>query len=284
MTTLGSQLWTGKLSVPQNLQARRLELLMVVSCLNQVTSVVIISHMKVAKQSDGSTTTTMLAFGRLEKSDFCEHTTCSAYLQGAALHLPLAMTLKLQDRLAGNRPQRPLALMREAFPGDPLVSKMTARWITNWFQRRRQPPFSTKAALEKWINDLAPETHDGHDPYCFMHNIKEDGSCFVAGFTIPNLIPNALRRQGEDYLSIDGQFSITVEGFTMQIVGTYDRAHHLLPLAVCVATKERKKALREEVEEDGMPWRRQRAWPIMQTPSETSSLRSSPASRSQTAS
>ena len=21
----------------------------------------------------------------------------------------------------------------------------------------------------KWINDLASETHDGHDPYCFMH-------------------------------------------------------------------------------------------------------------------
>ena len=47
----------------------------------------------------------------------------------------------------------------------------------------------------------------------------------------------------------------------MQIVGTCDRAHHVLPLAVCVASAERKKvvcpflaALREEVEKDGMPW------------------------------
>ena len=47
----------------------------------------------------------------------------------------------------------------------------------------------------------------------------------------------------------------------MQFVGTCDRAHHLLPLAVCVATTERKEvvcpflaALREEVEKDGMPW------------------------------
>ena len=81
--------------------------------------------------------------------------------------------------------------MREAFPGDPLVSEMTARWITNWSQRRRPPPPSTNAALEKWINDLAPETHDRHDQYCFMHTVKEDGSCFVAGFTTPNLIRNA---------------------------------------------------------------------------------------------
>ena len=47
----------------------------------------------------------------------------------------------------------------------------------------------------------------------------------------------------------------------MQIVGTCDRAHHLLPLAVCVATAERKEVVRpflaalcEEVEKDGMPW------------------------------
>ena len=123
------------------------------------------------------------------------------------------------------------------------------------------PPPSTKAALEKWLNDLAPETNDEHDPYCFMYTINEDGSCFVAGFTTPNLIRNARRRRGEDYLSIDGQFSITVEGFTMQIVGTCDRAHHLLPLAVCVATAECKEvvrpflaALRAEVEKDSMPW------------------------------
>ena len=106
-----------------------------------------------------------------------------------------------------------------------------------------RPPPSTKAALEKWINDLAPETNDGHDPYCFMHTIKEDGSCFVAGFTTPNLIRNARRGQGEDYLSIDRQLLITVEGFTMQIVGTCDRAHHLLPLAVCVPTAERKEVV-----------------------------------------
>ena len=62
MRTLGSQLCTGKPSVPQNLQARRLEVLMVVSC-PQVTTVVMIVHMKVAKPSDVSTTTTMLAVG-----------------------------------------------------------------------------------------------------------------------------------------------------------------------------------------------------------------------------
>ena len=118
-------------------------------------------------------------------------------MQDTALHLPLAMTLKLQDLLAGNCPQRALALMREAFPGDPLVSKMTAWWITNWSQRRMPPPASTKAALEKRINDLAPETNDRHDPYCFMHTIKEDGSCFVAGFTTPNLIRDAQRNGGE---------------------------------------------------------------------------------------
>ena len=103
--------------------------------------------------------------------------------------------------------------MREAFSGDPLVNKTTARWITNWSQRRMPPPHSTKAALQKWINDLAPEMHDGHDPYCFMHTVKEDGSCFLAGFTTRNLIRNARRGRGEDYLSIDGQFLITVESF-----------------------------------------------------------------------
>ena len=41
---------------------------MVVSCLNQDIAVVMIVHMKVAKPSDGSTTTTMLAVGGLEKS------------------------------------------------------------------------------------------------------------------------------------------------------------------------------------------------------------------------
>ena len=68
MRTLGLHFWTGKPSVPQNLQARQLELLMVVSCLNKVTTVVMIVRMKLAKPSDGSTTTTMLAVGGLEKS------------------------------------------------------------------------------------------------------------------------------------------------------------------------------------------------------------------------
>ena len=203
------------------LQARRLELLMVISCLDQVTTIVMIVHIKVAKPSDGSTMTTMLAVG-WSKVGIYEHATHSAYMQGTALHLPLAITLKLQDLLAGNCLQRALALMREAFPGDPLVSKMTARWVTNWAQRRRPPPPSTKAALEGWINNLALETHGRNDQYCFLHNFKEDGSCFVACLSTPNLIRNARRGHGEDYLSIDGQFSITVEGFTMQIVGTCD--------------------------------------------------------------
>ena len=56
----------------------------------------------------------------------CEHNTRSAYMQGTAPHLPLAMTLKLQDLLGGNCPQRALGLMREPFPGDPLVNNMTA--------------------------------------------------------------------------------------------------------------------------------------------------------------
>ena len=123
----------------------------------------------------------------------CEHNTCSAYMQGTALHLPLPMTMMLQDLLAGNCPQRALALMRQPFPCDALVNKMTAWWITNWLQRGMPPPPGTKAALEKWINDLAPETNDGHDPYCFMHTINEDGSCFVAGLITPNLIRNARR-------------------------------------------------------------------------------------------
>ena len=120
-----------------------------------------------------------------------EHSTRSAYMQATTLHCPLDLTLNLQDLLPGNCSQRALALMREAFPGDPFVSKMTARWITNWSQRRMSPRPSTKAALEKWINDLSPEANDVHDPCCFMHTIKDDGSCFVAGFTSPNLLRNA---------------------------------------------------------------------------------------------
>ena len=130
---------------------------------------------------------------RVREVGICEHNTRSAYMQDTALLLPLVMTPRLQDLLAGNCPQRAFALMRRAFPGDPLVSKMTAWWITNGSQRRMPPPLSTKAALEKWISDLAPETHDGDDPYCFMHTVKEDGPCFVAGFTTPNLICNVRR-------------------------------------------------------------------------------------------
>ena len=170
-----------------------------------------------------------------------------AYMQGTALHFPLAMMLNLQDLLAGNCSQVALGLMREPFLGNPRANKMTAWWITNWSQRRRPPPPSTNAAMEKWMNDLATEMHDGHHPFCCMHTIKEDGSCFVTGFTAPNLIRNALTGRGEDYLSIVGQSWITVEDFTMQIVGTCDRVHHLLLFAVCVATAERK-----EVEKVGM--------------------------------
>ena len=72
-----------------------------------------ILHMKVAKPSDGFTMTTMLAVVGLEKSG------SSAHMQGATLHLALAMTLKLQDLLANNCPQRALVLIRKAFLGDP---------------------------------------------------------------------------------------------------------------------------------------------------------------------
>ena len=81
---------------------------------------------------------------RVREVGLCEHNTRSAYMQSTALHLPLAMTLKLQDLLGGKCPRRALALMREAFPGDPLVSKMTTRWITNWSRRRVPPSPSTK--------------------------------------------------------------------------------------------------------------------------------------------
>ena len=64
---------------------------------------------------------------RVKKVRFCEHNSRSAYMQGTALHLPLAMMLKLQYLVAGNCPWRALALMREAIPGDALVNKMTAR-------------------------------------------------------------------------------------------------------------------------------------------------------------
>ena len=56
----------------------------------------------------------------------------SAYLEGKSLYLPLYMTLKLKDLPRGNCPQRALALMQEAFPSDPMVGKMLAKWNTNW--------------------------------------------------------------------------------------------------------------------------------------------------------
>ena len=112
--------------------------------------------------------------------------------------------------------------------------------------------------MEGWINNFAPETHDENDPYCFMHDIKKDGSCFVACLSTPNLIRNVQRGRGEDYLFIDEPFSMSVEGFTMQIVDTCDRARHLLPFAVCVPTAESKEvvcpllaALHQEVEKNG---------------------------------
>ena len=55
---------------------------MVVLCLNKVTTVVMIVHIKFAKPSDGSTTDRMLAVGGLEKSGFVSTTpvqhTCKA--------------------------------------------------------------------------------------------------------------------------------------------------------------------------------------------------------------
>ena len=91
--------------------------------------------------------------------------------------------------------------------------------------------------------------------------IKDIFLTFLTCLSTPNLIRNARRGRGEDFLSIDGQFSIAVKGFTMQVLGTCDVAHHLLPIAVGIATSERKavtapilKAVHEEVQKDGSPW------------------------------
>ena len=94
---------------------------------------------------------------------------------------------------------------------------MAARWITNWFNRCTPLSFNITAAVEKWINNLVSHSHDRHGPYSFMHTVKEDISRFVLRFTTPNLIRHARRGPREDCLSIDGQFSIAVEGFTMQM-------------------------------------------------------------------
>ena len=66
----------------------------------------------------------------------CEHGTNLSYLEGKSLHLLLYMTMKLTDLLQSNSPQRALALMREEFLGDPMVGKMSAKWITNWNAQR----------------------------------------------------------------------------------------------------------------------------------------------------
>ena len=194
----------------------------------------------------------------IKQIGLCEHGTNSSYLEGTSLHLPLPMTLKLKDLLQGNCPQRALALMREAFPGGPVVGKMSAKWIANWNARRAPPPPSTKAELEKLINELEKGRIDDDSPYCFKESVADDGSTFLTCLSTPNLIRNARRGRGEDFLSIDAQFSITVEGFTMQVLCTCDVAHHLLPIAVCIATSERKavtapflKAVHEEVQTDG---------------------------------
>ena len=176
----------------------------------------------------------------IKQIGLCEHGPNSSYLEGTSLHLLLHMTLKLKDLLQGDCPQRALALMREACPGDPLVGKMSAKWIANWNARQAPPPPSTKAELEKWINKWEEERIDDDSPYCFKESIADDGSNFLTCLSTPNLIRSARRACGEDFLSIDGQFSITVEGFTMQVLGTCDVAHRLLPIAVCVATSERK--------------------------------------------
>ena len=91
----------------------------------------------------------------------------------------MPMTLKLKDLLQGNCPQRALALMREAFPGDPVVGKMSAKWIANWNARRAPPPPSTKAELEKWINKLEEEQIDDYSRYCFKEFVADDGSTFL---------------------------------------------------------------------------------------------------------
>ena len=73
----------------------------------------------------------------------------------------------------------------------------------------------------------------------------------------PNLIRNAHKGRGADFLSIDGQLSITVEGFTMQAFGTCEVAHGLLTIAVCaerkVVTVLFLKAVHEEVQKDASP-------------------------------
>ena len=68
----------------------------------------------------------------IKQIGLCEHGPNSSYLEGTSLFL-------LKDLLQGNCPHRALALMREAFLDDPVVGKMSAKWIANWNARRAAP-------------------------------------------------------------------------------------------------------------------------------------------------
>ena len=197
----------------------------------------------------------------IKQIGFCEHGPNSSYLEGTSLHLPLHMTLKLKDYLQGNCPQRALALMREAFPGDRVIGKMSATWIAHWNARRLPRPPVPRQSLRNGSTSWKRSKIDDDSPYCFKESIVDDGSNFLTRLLSPNLFRNARRDRGQDFLSIDGQLSITVESFTMQVLGTCDVAHRLLPIVVCVATSERKavtapflKAVHEEVQKDGSRW------------------------------
>ena len=74
----------------------------------------------------------------IKRISLCELGPNSSYSEGTSLHLPLHMILKLKDLLQTNCPQWALALMREAFPGDLVVGKISTKWIANW--NLRPPP------------------------------------------------------------------------------------------------------------------------------------------------
>ena len=127
----------------------------------------------------------------IKPNGLCEQGPSLSYLEGKSLHLPLHVTLKLKDLLQGNCPKRALPLMHEAILGDLVVGKMLAKWIANWNARRAPPPPSTKAELEKWINELEEEQIDDDSPYSFKKCIVDDGSNFLTCLSTPNLIPHA---------------------------------------------------------------------------------------------
>ena len=56
----------------------------------------------------------------------------------------------------------------------------------------------------------------------------------------PNLNQNGLRGGREYLVSIDGHLCITVEGFTMQVLGKCDVAYRLMPIADGVGSSEQK--------------------------------------------